>query len=39
MEVPCCFGLPRLVQEAIELSGKKVPLIQETISIKGEKLP
>lgn len=38
MEVPCCFGLNRLVQEAVELSGKKVPLKQETISIKGEKL-
>ncbi len=38
MEVPCCFGLHRLVQEAIELSGKKIPLNQETISIKGEKL-
>lgn len=37
MEVPCCFGLNRLVQEAMELSGKKVPLRQETISIKGEK--
>jgi Fe-S-cluster-containing hydrogenase component 2 len=38
MEVPCCFGLHRLVQEAIELSGKNVPLRQETISIKGEKI-
>ena len=38
MEVPCCFGLNRLVQEAMELSGKKVPLRQETISIKGEKI-
>jgi Fe-S-cluster-containing hydrogenase component 2 len=37
MEVPCCFGLNRLVQEALELSGKKIPLRQETISIKGEK--
>jgi len=38
MEVPCCFGLHRLVQESLELSGKKLPLRQETISIKGEKL-
>ena len=38
MEVPCCFGLNRLVQEAMELAGKKVPLRQETISVKGEKL-
>ncbi len=39
MEVPCCFGLIRLVKEAIELSGKSIPLTQQTISIKGEKLP
>lgn len=38
MEVPCCFGLNRLVQEALELSGRKIPFKQETISIKGEKL-
>lgn len=38
MEVPCCYGLNRLVQEAMELSGKGVPLKQVTISIKGEKL-
>jgi len=38
MEVPCCFGLNRLVQDAIELSGKNVPLRQETISIKGKKM-
>ncbi|MDG6222986.1 MAG: 4Fe-4S binding protein [Candidatus Bathyarchaeota archaeon] len=36
MEVPCCFGLKRLVEEAMELSGKHVPLSQKTISIKGE---
>ena len=38
MEVPCCFGLNSLVQEAMKISGKKVPLRQETISIKGEKI-
>jgi Pyruvate/2-oxoacid:ferredoxin oxidoreductase delta subunit len=38
MEVPCCFGLHRLVKEAMELSGKSAPLRQETISIKGEKI-
>jgi Pyruvate/2-oxoacid:ferredoxin oxidoreductase delta subunit len=37
MEVPCCFGLNRLIQEALELSGKKIPLTQDTISIKGKK--
>jgi Fe-S-cluster-containing hydrogenase component 2 len=38
MEVPCCFGLFRLVKEALSKSGKTIPLRQETISIKGEKL-
>ena len=38
MEVPCCFGMIRLAKEAIELSGKVIPLKQQTISIKGEKL-
>jgi NAD-dependent dihydropyrimidine dehydrogenase PreA subunit len=38
MEVPCCFGLNRLVNEAMELSGRKIPVKQETISIKGEKI-
>jgi Pyruvate/2-oxoacid:ferredoxin oxidoreductase delta subunit len=39
MEVPCCFGLKRLVEEAMELAGKHIPLRQTTISIKGEILP
>jgi Pyruvate/2-oxoacid:ferredoxin oxidoreductase delta subunit len=38
MEVPCCFGLYRLVKEALVASGKNIPLRQETISIKGEKI-
>lgn len=36
MEVPCCGGLQRLVEEAIAQSGKNIPLITETISIQGE---
>ncbi len=36
MEVPCCFGLGNLVQEAIRLSGKKLPVRDVTISIQGE---
>jgi len=39
MEVPCCFGLTRLVKEALELSGRHIPLTQQTISVKGEMLP
>lgn len=36
MEVPCCFGLQRLVEEAIGESGKQIPISQTVISIKGE---
>jgi len=38
MEVPCCFGLCRLVKEALDSSGKTISLRQETISIKGNKI-
>jgi ferredoxin len=38
MEVPCCSGLYRLVQESIQESGKQIPLIKEVISIRGEVL-
>ncbi|MDY6965124.1 MAG: 4Fe-4S binding protein [Halobacteriota archaeon] len=36
MEVPCCFGLMRLVSEAIKRSGKDIPLKQRVIGIKGD---
>ena len=36
MEVPCCFGLMRLVTEAIKRSGKDIPLKQRIIGIKGD---
>ena len=36
MEVPCCFGLMRLVTEAIKRSGKNIPLKQRIIGIKGD---
>jgi Pyruvate/2-oxoacid:ferredoxin oxidoreductase delta subunit len=39
MEVPCCFGLKRIIEEAMELSGKHIPLHQTTINIKGEIIP
>jgi len=39
MEVPCCFGLHRLVREAMASSGKDVPLRQEIISIRGDIIP
>jgi len=36
MEVPCCFGLVRLVHEAMRLAGKNIPVRDVTISIQGE---
>ena len=36
MEVPCCGGLVEIVKQAIELSGKSVPLQVDTVSIEGE---
>ncbi len=37
MEVPCCFGLQRIVEEAIQRSGKVMPIKQTVITIRGEK--
>ena len=36
MEVPCCFGLGRIVSEAIQRSGVKVPVMDVNISLEGE---
>jgi NAD-dependent dihydropyrimidine dehydrogenase PreA subunit len=38
MEVPCCFGLHRLVQQAVEETGSKIPYKQHVIAIAGELL-
>ena len=38
MEVPCCFGLVRIVQQAMQEAGKNIPFETVTISIKGEQL-
>jgi Fe-S-cluster-containing hydrogenase component 2 len=38
MEVPCCFGLIHIVQQAMKQAGKKIPFESVTIGIKGEKL-
>ena len=37
MEVPCCFGLQNIVEEAVKKSGKILPIRQTVITIRGEK--
>ena len=36
MEVPCCFGMVRVVEEAVKASGKNIPFENIEISIKGD---
>lgn len=36
MEVPCCMGLVKLVEEALKNSGKDIPVKKNRIGIKGE---
>ena len=36
MEVPCCAGLPRIVEKGIELSGRPVAQHTIVISRRGE---
>ena len=36
MEVPCCYGLVYIVQEALSKSGKDIPFETTKIGIKGE---
>ena len=37
MEVPCCFGMVRLVHDALEASGREIPFRTVEIGINGEK--
>lgn len=37
MEVPCCFGLISIIEDAIERSKKRIPFEDITITIRGEK--
>ena len=37
MEVPCCFGLQSIAEEAVRISGKKIPVKEEIITVQGEK--
>ncbi|MCS7180366.1 MAG: 4Fe-4S binding protein [bacterium] len=36
MEVPCCSGLLKIVEEAVKKSGKKIPIKKIVIGLKGE---
>lgn len=36
MEVPCCFGLSRVVKEALRRAGKDLPLRDLTVTVHGE---
>ncbi len=36
MEVPCCSGLVYMVKQAMQLSGKDIPLEEVTIGIRGD---
>ena len=39
MEVPCCFGLVKVTEEAIAASGKNIPLKKIKIGIRGNIIP
>jgi Fe-S-cluster-containing hydrogenase component 2 len=36
IEVPCCQGLPMIVQKAIKMAGKTIPVEEVVISTRGE---
>jgi hypothetical protein len=38
MEVPCCFGLLHIVEDAVQRAGKVLPIRQTVITIRGEKI-
>lgn len=38
MEVPCCFGLVKIVDEAVKNAGKEIPVHDINIGVKGEVL-
>ncbi|MGD9495963.1 MAG: hypothetical protein AB7Y46_06615 [Armatimonadota bacterium] len=38
MEIPCCAGLVALVRQAIEASGRSIPLAELVVSIAGGQL-
>jgi hypothetical protein len=36
MEVPCCFGLRKLVSDAAHASGKSMPIKTSIIGVQGD---
>jgi len=36
MEVPCCAGLVHMVKQAIQQSGKEIPLTERQVRIRGD---
>ena len=36
MEVPCCFGLVHMAQQAIRLSGQAIPFREVTVGVRGD---
>jgi hypothetical protein len=38
MEVPCCFGIVQIVRQALEASGKEVPVTICTLATTGQLL-
>jgi len=36
MEVPCCQGMPIILQKAMELAGKNIPMEKVTVSTRGK---
>ena len=35
MEVPCCGGMPKIIEKAMQSSGKKVPVATVVVGIEG----
>ena len=35
MEVPCCSGMSRVVEWAVEASGKAIPVRKHIVSVRG----
>ncbi|HRZ14646.1 MAG TPA: 4Fe-4S binding protein [Candidatus Omnitrophota bacterium] len=39
MEVPCCYGTIKLVQDALKASGKHIPFNEVVVTVRGEIKP